>query len=224
VSGVGTLTADLAEAGAGLPEVCGVFALRNISSQVDGCFIHKGTEGLRVATDGGEPVVIWETVALGGNNGFLRHRALMRPADVPLDALGVLVNKPQTAWGLALRLTAWEPESSIWDKTIAEAAATMSQLWSRNKIQSMAARIEQVGMDNAVRRELWAAEVEPGTLATLQRHADGEWSLFNGEGVQVFSADAVTASKLDTVIHAPALTGITDPIEALRAIYAEVCS
>lgn len=77
------------------------------------------------------------------------------------------------------------------------------------RLEVLVVILTHIGHDHAIRRALgWG--VEPGTLATLER-LKGRWVFTgpNGEVGQTRWGDA--------------LANITDPTEALAAIYAEVC-
>ncbi len=144
---------------------------------------------------------------------------------------------PQTAFGVALRLDAWERAGGgmpSWAQQYAQIAhrkpdALLDQVG--DYLRGLAARVRHIGMDHAIRRALgWS--VEPGTLATLERglslrsarlvdrpaQRSRWWQLSHAGRVQRLSYDRVGDHG-----WIPALAGITDPTEALAAIYAEVC-
>lgn len=72
--------------------------------------------------------------------------------------------------------------------------------------ESLARIVEHIGRDHRIRRNLgW--QVEPGTLATLERADDGSWWFGYG-----------SIGGWWTPTRYPSLAGITDPAEALKAI------
>ena len=209
------LNVKLVEESIGLPPTLKVTALRNISSKVDGCFVYEGTKGLLVY-EGNHPVVLWDVIALGSNPSFIRHRSLLRAEDVSLDAIGVAFDDPQTAFGLAVRLDDWEEAGATeypqenwcrWSNMVSD------MYDSAEHLNVVKARIEQVGLDHAIRRKLdW--EVEPGTLATLKQFVGWElWSDPKRTKVQGFYASKYGAWWANN----------NDPGKALKAIYEEVC-
>ncbi len=138
---------------------------------------------------------------------------------------------PQTAFGLAMKLDEWEPlqdnEVGVWinpnklygifSRWAQACAATLgTPAWSQF-IGMMIARIEHIGRDHAIRRAL-ELEVEPGTLAELV-YCGSYWKLRCGESVHRWSAP----HKYPHGPIIPALAGVTNPTEAEKVIYGEVC-
>jgi hypothetical protein len=132
------------------------------------------------------------------------------------------LSRPHVAFLLALKLDEWERHTKrpptveewrrdrprrFWAASLADAlgiadpevrAECLSGL-----LAAMAARLTHVGQDHAIRRAL-GMTVEPGTLALAFQTSAGDW-------VVMCPKTAVQARP-----------GITDPIEARAAIYAEV--
>lgn len=114
------------------------------------------------------------------------------------------LNDDQTAYILALRLDAWErARDPTWgDRDVTWEARVAGD--HAGVLAEMAARATHIGMDAAIRRALgWT--VEAGTLGVLEFSDNGCW-FDDGSSMMGFT-----------------FTGITDPTEALAAIYAEVC-
>ena len=132
---------------------------------------------------------------------------------LPSDREHLDLIDPQTAFGLALRLDEWGDDIPEDFRALAMAswADCAANILPHIFLPTMAARIEHIGMDHAIRRALgW--EVEPGTLATLTPvdGVSGMWRLnAPREAVRYWWRE------FD-------LPSVTDPAEALRAIYAEV--
>ena len=124
-----------------------------------------------------------------------------------------------TAFGLALRLDEWETTRNANHRTDDGNHCSWVHLLAEehpiaeDTLKNMLNRIEQIGMDHAIRRKLhW--DVEPGTLAELVRSGP-QW---------VISAEPKVISRFVPVAqpwatHVPALADVTDPAEALKAIY-----
>jgi hypothetical protein len=139
------------------------------------------------------------------------------------------LSDPQTAFGLALKLDAWEraadfgwprPDQYGFAMTWAELIADEPE--NPVPLRDLAARTRHIGMDHAIRRALgW--KVDPGTLAGLRRPRPGIWSLSCGRDAIVFGADVPYMEPPTALCRPwPTLAGITDPDEALVAIYEEV--
>lgn len=119
----------------------------------------------------------------------------------------------QTALGLAAKLDEWEDRQDDTRWVIRLAFAIVGSPQWVEAVREMIARIEHIGRDHAIRRTLgWT--VQAGTLATWEQSKEGRaWYMGLPEGVRQFHVDRYTD-----------LTGVTDPAEALRAIYESVCS
>ena len=123
------------------------------------------------------------------------------------DALVDLFD-PQTAFGVALMLDAWERP----------APHAARKCWP-----VMIARLTQIGQDHAIRRSLgWT--VEPGTLAKLERRyniADGSgigrtgWVLSVGRGHEQTWVAYPSTTR-------PHIAAAGSRVQALAAIYAEL--
>ena len=149
---------------------------------------------------------------------------------------GVELSNHQPAFDLALKLDEWERAGPP-DLTRPSYATAYAELLEEGRdmlpfLRLMAARLTQVGMDHAIRRALgWLPPVGSplpaflvGHLETLRRHERGYWMMGLGSGrVMRFGVanDGRWAPLVDRPM--PALAGITDPAEALAAIYEEVC-
>ena len=227
-----TIEARWVAAGVGLPALVDVVALRNISSKVCGLFVYKGVSGVVVDVMDGHPVVVWETMALGGDNNFLQHRPLPRASDVDWSALDVPLYRPQTAFGLALKLDAWEAardpdwpgdpsNNAIWAEP-----EQWAEPWASDTLRYMATRLETIGLDHHIRRLLGGDNPQAGTLATFgfmepheqwwrydARLLGGAFIEWGRNGQFIGSAGIPGGAP-----NVPALANITDPLEALRAI------
>ena len=131
------------------------------------------------------------------------------------DTLVMDLSDPQTAFGVALKLDAWERAGATgengWVSRLAEALRCESPERLRGVLEAMAARIRHIAMDHRIRRALgW--EVAPGTLATLNEHRDED-----GDPYWKFT------DPHSGVFAVWCLAGITDKAQALEAIHAEVC-
>lgn len=138
---------------------------------------------------------------------------------------------PQTASGLAMKLDEWErtgPQAprawgTQWAVRMAYAIPDTDQ-WAE-AAREMAARIQQIGRDHAVRRALgW--DVKSGTLEEFRLHYSLTeiWAMGRGAEAHSFGRSVVT-SWTDGRHHVvPALAGVTDPTEALRVIHEAVCA
>lgn len=148
------------------------------------------------------------------------------------------LSDPQTAFGVALLLDAWErarttddPFDAVvlppglgegvhrWTEFV-EAWVCWPGLYP---LKRMAARLAHIGRDAAVRRALgW--EVRAGTLATLEANDFGGWDILRrrGSGQRFLPSGLPVRGPSDAVPEyetIPALAGITNPAEALRVIY-----
>lgn len=134
---------------------------------------------------------------------------------------------PQTAFGVALRLDEWERARANgvkpWALVLLEAHGWSGHApWSSEHrtraLHGMVARLTRIGMDHAIRRALgW--EVKPGTLAELRRSTVSPFDYDDGPG---WKMKAGNASHFFWEEGSDTLPGITDPTEALQAIYEEV--
>lgn len=120
---------------------------------------------------------------------------------------------PQTAFGVALRLDAWEAAGDrYWWAD--------DYLWERRwrDTEALANRVRQIGMDHAIRRSL-GERVSPGTLMRLALADDLDtWELALPDGT-FFYFGPEGDEGIDRIVS---LANITDPGEALAAIYAEI--
>ena len=133
-----------------------------------------------------------------------------------LHEYDVDLTHPQTAFGVALKLDEWEAAADQeWCSDQAWAVVLAEMLADRNDpakfLATMAARLTHIGHDHAIRRAL-GEEPKPGTLMTLEHHK-GRW-------VMILLNDRVFAQTR----IGDRMSAITDPIEALAAIHAEVCN
>lgn len=145
------------------------------------------------------------------------------PRDAMLD-----LSDPQTCYGVALLLDAWEEAHAPGGARTPWVDAVGTKYTPR-----MIARLTQIGMDHAIRREL--GEGPPlGTLAALtrignawrldSREHDGimiEWDALNGDALGMAGLTDSVPRGYRSVL---ALVGIDNPAEALAAIYQEVIS
>ena len=134
----------------------------------------------------------------------------------PLDP-----SDPQTAFGLAMQLDEWEGNGPHSHRV--EWVERLGRAYRREGyaelLLTMTARIEFIGRDHAIRRELdW--EMKAGSLASL-RWDHEHWYFTDGDRDHCFVPSSIACTFSRTSV--PALAGITEPREAQRAIYEEVC-
>lgn len=137
-----------------------------------------------------------------------------------LDELSIDLSDPQTAFGLAMKLDEWgarkfvcAPPPLQWTLRLAYALPGSPQ-WVE-VVREMAAHIEHIGRDHAVRRALgW--EIARGTLAKLE-NIGAAWVMWN----PCQDADGPECDDWHWSSHEAA--SITDPAEARRVIYEAVC-
>ena len=145
-----------------------------------------------------------------GDGPLVSHSRIVLDLAENLGTPLVDLSDPQTAFGVALQLDEWEGHSE-WSMGVAFKRGDALAL----HIQHMAARLTHIGQDHAIRRALgWT--VEAGTLATLEREADGLWVFRTALRSTAFDAIGLGGRTC------PALAGITDPDEARNAIYEAV--
>ena len=139
---------------------------------------------------------------------------------------GLDLSDPQTAFGVALKLDAWERAGRRsrdgkprWGGWAGEVAGY--EEWGKVEgwpiLEEMAAHLTHIGQDHAIRRALgW--KVATGTLAVLLYESELDvWNVKAGNFWEEFSC---VPDHLDFGGRAvPALAGITDPTEARAAIY-----
>ncbi|MEE8374614.1 MAG: hypothetical protein V3R87_12975 [Dehalococcoidia bacterium] len=132
-----------------------------------------------------------------------------------LTGRGLDLSDPQTDFGVALKLDAWEAAggetNKVHDQNWSEGVATCirfpSSSWSGEHMDGMHARLTHIGLDHRIRRALgW--EVEPGTLATYRLYGARDWRVSHGHRTYIYGLDS--------------LLDVTDPVEALQAIADEV--
>ncbi len=135
---------------------------------------------------------------------------------------------PQTAFGVALKLDEWErAESALTREQWTSQMAAFWQMQAKGQtdilLDLLAARVTHIGQDHHIRRALgW--EVEPGTLAVLERissgNADDWWALTQpGGSLHHFTTDPGSIDGgFASITGVPTIAGVTDPAEALRII------
>lgn len=145
------------------------------------------------------------------------------------QAADLSLTDPQTAFGVALQLDGWERAGGGvggWAQQWAQVAhrepyslgeGHVSDERAR-EVSRLVGRVEHIGLDHRTRRAL-DGEPEPGTLAALAVRR-GVWGMEVPRGwSHAFPTDGPGGVYTTPV---PALAGITDPLEALRAIAEEV--
>lgn len=143
--------------------------------------------------------------------------------------LEIDLTDPQTAFGVALKLDAWEQAPTrqgyiTWTVEVAVAFADGRPGKVRQVLEAMTARLIEIGMDAEIRRALgWGAE--PGTLATLRKEGSAGWWLEHGDQREYFTGGMSSAGH-DGIAGLRAEGGgyITDEAQARRAIYQALCA
>jgi hypothetical protein len=145
----------------------------------------------------------------------------MRERQFVEDGYSLDLSNHQAAFGVALKLDAWERAGDgVWHSW----ALNLARFLERPDhdallgafLLRMIARITAIYFDHEIRRAL-GCDPEPGTMATVKRFVAGIWFLDMPDGER-WSFQDYDQDTDDRHRYAPALAGITDEPEAREAI------